>query len=213
MSLPFSASELRDLIQKLERLEVWQAEVERSNQASSSAKGYSRGDPKARASAAGSAVSLPAFPAISQIARLWTCTKDAGPAFIGEGWRTVPEGPGPVPPLVEDQAAFVCHDEREGLQRVHLSYSAGFWARVSLETYTDQVSPAVISEPAKHFIVLRACGLGGAVRFASAEHFDHFRNQIFSGGCVFHGFATETELEVFCQGARIAVPALYQPWS
>ena len=136
--------------------------------------------------------------------------KEAGPEFVGPEFRTLDQGPGPVPAIVEEQAAFVAWDQTEALNRVHLAFSAGFWARLALETFTDQIAPAVISEKSSHFIVLRACGLGGVVRFDSEADFNHFRQQVFAGGCVFHGFETETELEVFCQGAHIAVPPLFR---
>ena len=86
-----------------------------------------------------------------------------------------------------------------------------------------------MSTPSKHTIVLRACGLGGFVRFAAVDHFqkfsglggfvrfaavDHFQkfsDLCFSGVSLYHSFATETELEIYCQGARIAVPALWEP--
>ena len=136
--------------------------------------------------------------------------KEAGPEFVGSEFRTLDQGPGPVPAIVEEQAVFVAWDQTEALNRVHLAFSAGFWARLALETFTDQIAPAVISEKSSHFIVLRACGLGGGGRFDSEADFNHFRQQVFAGGCVFHGFETETELEVFCQGAHIAVPPLFR---
>ena len=209
MSSPFSSSEIRDLISKLEKLERWQSEAE-SSASASKGKGYSRGDPKARAAAARPAVTESSFPAIAPIARNWKLYEEAGPPFIGQPFRTVEEGPGPVPALVEDQALFVAWDQREGLQRVHLCYSAGFWARVALETFTDQLSPFELSSPHKHTIVLRSLGLGGAGRFVSPEDFEAFCGQSKSEGRIAYGFATFTELEVFCQGARLQVPAAYQ---
>ena len=44
--------------------------------------------------------------------------------------------------------------------------------------------------------------------FASADHFERFKSVTFAEVSLYFGFETETELEVFCQGARIAVPAL-----
>ena len=210
MSFPFTSSELRDLIERLERLEDWQKKEESSSSSQGAGKGYRRGDPKARAVAAGTSISKTSFPGIPQIARLWTLEKEAGPEFVGSEFRTLDQGPGPVPAIVEEQAVFVAWDQTEALNRVHLAFSAGFWARLALETFTDQIAPAVISEKSSHFIVLRACGLGGVVRFDSEADFNHFRQQVFAGGCVFHGFETETELEVFCQGAHIAVPPLFR---
>ena len=98
MSCPFSAQELRDLITKLERLETWQKQAEAS--AGSSSRGYTRGDPKARAKAAGPVLSKPVFPAIPQIAFRFTLVKEAGPEFIGAPFPGVEEGPGPLPALL-----------------------------------------------------------------------------------------------------------------
>ena len=209
MSCPVTSSEIRQLISRLEQLEVWQREVEST--ASSSAGGYTRGDPRARAKAARPIVPKAKFPAIPQIARNFELVKAAGPDFIGKPFPGVEEGPGPIPKLVEDQASFVCADLREAIQRVHLCYSAGHWARSSLETYTEPLNAPILSSPAVHYIVLRACGLGDFVRFASADHFEKFKRQASSDVSLYFGFETETELEVFCQGARIAVPALWGP--
>lgn len=49
------------------------------------------------------------------------------------------------------------------------------------------------------------------MRFASLDHFARFRDQIFSSGWLYHGFATEIELGAFCEGAKIAVPPLFEP--
>ena len=49
------------------------------------------------------------------------------------------------------------------------------------------------------------------MRFADEEHFEKFKSQAQSGVSLYFGFETETELEVFCQGARISVPALWEP--
>lgn len=213
MSIPFGAAEIRGLISQLEQLEAYQRQLESSQTAQPSEQGYRRGDPRARAVAAGPIRPVTVFPAIPPIARLWKVVEEAGPDFIGRPFSSVEDGPGPVPRLVEDQSDFISGDHREDLQRVHLAYSAGFWARVAVETFT---SPAYLSDPglsACHYIVLRACGLGGYVRFGSEVHFEVFRDQIVGsgGGLIAYGFETLTELEVFCQGARLAVPPLFEP--
>ena len=210
MSSPFTAAELQDLISKLHRLEQWQREREQSPQSQPS-QGYTRGDPKARAAASGALVPRLTFPAIPQIAALWKLEEAEVPAFSGEQFRSLDQGPGPLPKICEDQCVFVSWDEREALQRLNVAYSVGFWARVSLETFTDQVTPLEFPELASHFVVLRACGLGGYVRFACRDHFDRLRDQIFAGGFLAFGFGTFAEVDVFCQGARIAVPPLFVP--
>ena len=167
MSCPLSPGEIRELIRKLQELEEWSSQEHQGTQAAASGKGYRRGDPKARASAAGPTVSCSAFPGIAPLASLWVLAEEAGPPFIGSQAVRVEEGPGPVPALVEDQAVFVCWNQKEALQRIHLAYVAGFWARVSLDTFTDQVCPFSSCESPEHTIVLRVCGLGGCVRFVN----------------------------------------------
>ena len=208
MSCPFSSTEIRQFISRLEQLEAWQRESE--SRASTSSGGYTRGDPQSHARAAGPIVPKATFPAIPQVSRNFEFIKAAGPDFIGLPFPGVEDGPGPVPNLVQEQSHFICLDQRKALQRVHLCYSAGHWARVSLETYTQSLNSPILSEPATHYIVLRACGLGDFVRFASADHFERSKSVTFSEVSLYFGFETETELEVFCQGARIAVPALWK---
>eukprot|EP00435_Cladocopium_sp_Y103_P064646 s2135_g26.t1 len=202
MSCPFTSSELAEFVSKLSRLQEWQAQVESSARSPPAHCSYTRGDPIARAKAAAVRPAAPAFPAIPPLARLWKLVKEEGPPYIGDQSVQAEAGPGPVPALCEDQAVFVCWDQAKAVQRIHLAFSAGFWARVALETSTDPLYAREVSEPSSHFIVLRACGLGGFVRFASREHFDRFRDQVFAGGFLCHSFVTETELEVFCQGAK-----------
>ena len=210
MSSPFSAAELQDLIAKLSRLEQWQRDLELQGRSQASS-AYTRGDPKARARAAGPVGSKRGFPAIPQIAALWKLEKEGGPEFSGTPFTSLDTGPGPLPAICEDQCDFISWDHREALQRAHLAYSAGFWARVSLETFSDQATPLAFPETASDFIVLRACGLGGYVRFASRDHFERLRGQVFAGGFLAFGFSTFSELDVFCQGARIGVPPLFVP--
>ena len=95
MSSPFSSAELQDLISKLHRLEQWQREVEsqRGNQPAKG--GYTRGDPKARARAAGPVGAQQGFPGIPQLAALWKLEEEAGPEFSGPAFGSVEEGPGP----------------------------------------------------------------------------------------------------------------------
>lgn len=82
---------------------------------------------------------------------------------------------------------------------------------MALETFTQQLSPFELSGPPKHTIVLRSVGLGGFVRFDSEEDFASFCAQSAGESRIAYGFATFTELEVFCQGAKLQVPALFKP--
>ena len=211
MSFGFSAGAIRDLISQLERLEEAQLQAERSQTSQQPVGGYSRGDPRRRAAALGPLVSPTPFPAISQIAQLWTVCEEAGPDFVGDQSVSLEDGPGRVPALLEGQADFVSWNTRQAVQRIHSAFFAGFWARISLKIFSKQNSDRVLSTPPVHFIVLRACGVGGSVRFTSEEHFNRFLDQTVEEGLLAFGFATETELHIFCQGAKIAVPPSFKP--
>ena len=138
-------------------------------------RGYRRGGPRERAAAVG-AIGLRrvTFPAIQPLASLFELVREGGPDFIGQPFGNSELGPGPVPQLVLDQADFISWDTRDALQRIDLAYSSGFYARTALETFTSFGGQLIGSEPAAHFVVLRACGLGSAVRFSSRADFDHF---------------------------------------
>ena len=175
MSCPLTASEISEVINKLKKLEVWKRQVEQEQASSSSGQGYKRGDPKARAAAISAPQVRTVFPALPVIAQTWNLVEEAGPEFIGKDFDGVESGPGTIPQLVLDQAGFVSWDQKDALQRIHLCYSAGFFARAALECFlAEPLCPRDISSPAEHFIVLRAVGLSGPVRFASAGHFQRF---------------------------------------
>ena len=133
MSSPFSGAELRELIAKLERLEKWHQDLEGPPSGQPPAKGYTRGDPKTRAAACGPLSEKPGFPAIPPVARLWKCVKEEGAAVAASEFGSIEEGPGPVPDHLQRQADFVSWDSADGLRRITLAFSAGFWARGQLK--------------------------------------------------------------------------------
>ena len=211
---PLTSQEIRAVISNLEKLEKWVAERETSSTAGqSSGSGYRRGGVADRGRVITQQVQAPTFPAIPPVAFGWKLVKEAGPPFQtvygNVPYRGLEDGPGPVPEWVRDQADFVDWNRRTAEQRISLAFSAGFWARIALETHTDNLHPLVISEPPTNFIVLRAAGLGGYVRFGSAKDFDAFKARVPDTELIAQAFATETELSVFCYSARIALPALY----
>ena len=214
MSCPLSLGQIRSIISDLQRLESWLQEAERasSHDLPSQPRGYRLGGAIARASALSRIGHVPTpFPAPKHISQLWTLVEESGLEFSGRPFTCVEEGPGTVPAVCEDLADFISWDTREGLQAVHVAYSAGFFARASLETFTAYSQPVELSRPAGHFIVLRACSLGGFVRFGEKEHFDRFLQQAGSSDLIAHGFRTDSEVDVFCQGARVTLPPLFKP--
>lgn len=211
---PLALREIRAIILNLEKLEKWLAEREASNTASqASGSGYRRGGVADRGRVVLQQAQASAFPAIPPVAFGWKLVKEAGPSFQSVygniPYRGLEDGPGPVPDWVKDQADFVDWDRRTAEQRISLAFSAGFWARIALETFTDNLHPLVISEPPTNFIVLRAAGLGGYVRFGSSKDYDAFKARVPDTELIAQAFATEAELSIFCYSARIAAPALY----
>eukprot|EP00435_Cladocopium_sp_Y103_P016193 s2858_g4.t1 len=81
--------EIRELIQKLERLEVWQKEEESRQASASSSSGYRQGDPRARASAARDSVTKPFFPGIPALSCRWTLAEEAGLPYSGKPFEGV----------------------------------------------------------------------------------------------------------------------------
>ena len=180
-----------------------------------SASWLSEGAPADRAKVAlPSQSSVAKFPAIAPISVGFELVKEEGKGFkevYGEvPYRGLEDGPGPVPEFLEDQASFCGRTLEIGVQRVHIAFAAGFWARIALETCTPQTFSIRLSEPACHFIVLRAQGLGGHIQFASENDFDCFKDRVRTGDLVAQGFATETEISVFCYAARIALPPIFK---
>ena len=97
MSCPLSSAELREIICKLERLEVWQKQQETESKASGSqSKGYGRGDPKARAAALLSKTGPPPVPALEHIATRWKITEEEGPPFSGPEFTSIESGTWPT---------------------------------------------------------------------------------------------------------------------
>ena len=163
---PLSASEIRSLITRLTDLEAWVASRE-SSAPSGVQQGYRQGGVADRGRVVPqSQKQVTVFPGIPQLAFGWKLEKEAVPDFK-EAFGDLParclEGPGPVPNWLEDQADFISWDPKEATQRLHLAYSSGFFARIALDTFTEFSGGVKVSEPAEHFVVLRATGLGGRI--------------------------------------------------
>lgn len=152
-----------------------------------------------------------ALPAIPDLASSWTLSvpADASVDFDFTD-RTALDGPPELPPGILEIAASVSWEEGQGELRVKRAFEAGFWARLLVKAGIAQTYPVIISAPASHFVVLRAAGLGAYARFKSKADFDSFVACSVSGNSlVASGFARLEELEVFCIGASIPLPALY----
>lgn len=214
-----SAAEVRELVTRLGAVVSCLERVESSRPSQAPAPSQSsRGSARHRGLVAlGLDPSVPAsevpsstvFPGIPDLASLWTFVKPAGPPPAFDfSRRNSLEGPPGLPDQVFELIESVSWAQEAALHRVQEAFNAGFWGRLLLSGIR-QTGPVVCSEPAKHFVVLRAAGLGGYVRFASAEDFNLLVAASFSSdSLVASGFATEAEVQVYCFGASIALPPL-----
>ena len=94
--------------------------------------------------------------------------------------------------------------------RAKRAFDSGFWARVSLDTCTpyEPLERIPALSPC-HWIVLRGPGVAEPIRactqreaWAAIHHFD--------STVISEEFASLTELQLFCVGARIEIPALWR---
>eukprot|EP00438_Fugacium_kawagutii_P005971 Skav202222 [mRNA] locus=scaffold2694:32189:41526:+ [translate_table: standard] len=173
---PVPPAELRKLGGKLAELADWIESSVVSSAGSSSrvssdprplgVSGYPKGSPLDRARAALGPPETP-FPGTLDLTREqnWRLVVAEEPARWPCDLRTAEEGP-PVdlPPAIAELASFVSWDRAEGLESLSDAFQVGFWARINCRTHTYYRGPRVLSEPAFQFIVLRAPGVGKAVR-------------------------------------------------
>ena len=150
-----------------------------------------------------------------------------GTASVLEGWELVEEVyPGPAreavrhhraeepPPETPAQilglAKRLTSAKGDGNQRVTEAFRAGYWARLSLECHIHQLDRPTLSTPlrATQHLILRATGLEHPVRVLKAEE----RDKLIGGDtdAIFFGFPSLIEVQAFCSGAGIEVPALYK---
>ena len=98
--------------------------------------------------------------------------------------------------------------------RTHRAFRAGFWARCGIDTHCQLDIDYPTSSPTTHWLVWSAQGLNVPVRFteqALAERLVAAIPKSRIGSCCYLvGFTTVLELQAFCIGARIRVPARWQ---
>ena len=184
-------------------------------------KGYSKGSIVTRGSdavrglRANSSVILPFAPFLKDgFSWEWKLLERAEPVFqtVASGSRRSGEEgpPGPSERLLALAEALPCCHQ-EGVQRIIAAHTTGWWAKHHLDTRTDlaEQRPVLLSEPANHFLVLRAPGVGDYVRLRRKSDFDFLCSP--SGPTVLgFGFETEIEAWIFCRAAQIPLPALFE---
>ena len=212
MSFPFTSSELRDLIERLERLEVWQKNQESASSSKGTGKGYRRGDPKARAAAAGTSIPQNFLPGHSS---------DRPSVDFGKGSRTRICWPQNSEPLIRVQDLFrqLWKSRRLLLPGIRpkpwivstLRFQQAFGPDLHWRLSQTRLPLRWFQRKVLTSLFLRACGLGGAVRLIlrliSITSVSRFLQEV----VYFTAFETETgDWKSFCQGAHIAVPPLFR---
>ena len=123
--------------------------------------------------------------------------------------RTAEEGPGEIPPILLDFARNKLTAKSPGPEfRARRAFNAGFWARIAIDTDTAYSLAEPIPEcRIQHWIVLACLAFGGSARFTTRSDFGRAieGDPRFS---VYEAFASQTELEIFCAGASVPLPAL-----
>ena len=125
------------------------------------------------------------------------------------GLRSAEEGPGPTPEVLLRFAETRLSSKPPGAEaRVRRAFVAGFWARIAIATHTkyQPVDPLPGFKIA-HWVVLQSRSIEGRAWFTSKSDFNRAVAPDPSE-CVFEAFSSQTEIEIFCAGASVPVPAL-----
>ena len=131
-------------------------------------------------------------------------------------FRIVEDGPGPTPPALVSLGRNRLTGVDPGFEaRVRRAYVAGFWAWASIATNTEYTPADPIPLPDSRFLVLRSWTVDPrkiAVPFQVERKSDLklLVGDLSAPGAIIQGFASLTEVQVFCGGACIEVPAFYQ---
>ena len=128
---------------------------------------------------------------------------------IQVGQRVAEGGPGQIPPILLDIARSKLSSKSPGANfRAQNPFRAGFWAKIAVATSTVYQPIGPVPElKARHCIVLACPAFSGAARFTSRADFGRAIEADIKNS-VFESFASQTELEIFCAGASVPLPAL-----
>ena len=95
---------------------------------------------------------------------------------------------------------------RDSLFRAERAFTAGFWAKISLDTHTNYGTIEPIPLQDRYWIVLRAPRLQEPIVVTAKKDVERLVG--ISAAAVFEGFASKAEILCFCAGAGISVPGL-----
>ena len=92
--------------------------------------------------------------------------------------------------------------------RSNRAFKAGFWSKVALETCTPYRWADPIGPTLGHWVVLRAAERETPVRFTRRCDYNLYLAGIPEHDIVSEGFASLTELSIYCVGAGVRLPPL-----
>ena len=197
--LPVSSSEVRELIASLNRLSIaLESNLAQAPSGSQSPRVVPSGDPESPWILVEEEETLPTGYKDSRISRI------------------VEDGPGPTPPALISLGKSRLTGVDPGYEtRVRRAYVAGFWAWAAVETHTEYTSADPICLPDTHFVVLRAWTFNPRhvqlpVRVRTKSDLTQLLGPLPAPGAIVQGFSSLTEVQVFCGGANVSVPPLYQ---
>ena len=127
----------------------------------------------------------------------------------------VEDGPPPLPQRLLDFASPLIAGTGV-LNRAQRAWQGGFWCGAALRTQTRFAPQPSINVPETHWVVFRAPGITRPFWVQTKEEVTHILNLPGSRSdtCrvdpIVVGFATVTELDIFCAGGYLYRPACYQ---
>ena len=122
---------------------------------------------------------------------------------------TAEEGPPTTPGFCLDLAKHNLRGVDPGpVVRANRAFRAGFWSKVALETCTPYRWIDPIGPPLGHWVVLRAGERLTPVRFTKKSDYNLYLAGIPEHDIVSEGFASITELSIYCVGAGLRLPPL-----
>ena len=122
------------------------------------------------------------------------------------------EGPPEIPPALLILADVLSSSGGGPGSRAREAFKAGWWAQIALSTHTEYQAVNNSELRFSHWIVLRATGSTAAFRVTRKTDLTKLTQQqprsSLEIGPVIQGFASLTELRIFCAGAGIGLPPL-----
>ena len=135
--------------------------------------------------------------------------------IYGDRLIQVEDGPPEIPQRLVDYASTLIAGNGS-FSRARRAWEGGFWCGVALRTRTRFQPLATISVPDTHWVIFRARGISRPFWVQSREEVTHILNLPGSSTDthppepIVVGFATITELDLFCAGGYLYRPACYQ---